>query len=62
MDIRADDLRSTARRLAGDDADATMEARVRAARRRQAASMREADAMMPFDEFLGGSDGEGEGV
>jgi hypothetical protein len=39
-----------------------MEARVRAARRRQAASMREADAMMPFDEFLGGSDGEGEGV
>ena len=64
MDIRADDLRSTARRLAGDDADAdaTMEARVRAARRRQAASMREADAMMPFDEFLGGSDGEGEGI
>ena len=64
MDIRADDLRSTARRLVGDDADAdaTMEARVRAARRRQAASMREADAMMPFDEFLGGSDGEGGGV
>ena len=64
MDIRADDLRSTARRLAGADADAdaTMEARVRAARRRQAASMREADAMMPFDEFLGGSDGEGGGV
>ena len=64
MDIRADDLRSTARRLAGDDADAdaTMEARVRAARRRQAASMREADAMMPFDEFLGGSDGEGEDI
>ena len=54
MDARADDVRSNARnaRATRDgDADLTMEARVRAARRRQDASITEAGTMMPFDEF-----------
>mmetsp|Transcript_4730 Transcript_4730/g.19430 ORF Transcript_4730/g.19430 Transcript_4730/m.19430 type:complete len:94 (-) Transcript_4730:230-511(-) len=65
MDARADDVRSNARNARAtrdDDADLTMEARVRAARRRQDASIAEAGTMMPFDEFavpgaevLGGS-------
>lgn len=56
MDARADDVRSNARnaRATRDgDADLTMEARVRAARRRQDASITEAGTMMPFDEFAG---------
>ena len=56
MDARADDVRSNARNARAtrdDDADLTMEARVRAARRRQDASITEAGTMMPFDEFAG---------
>ncbi len=56
MDARADDVRSNARRARvtrDDDADLTMEARVRAARRRQDASIAEAGTMMPFDDFAG---------
>ena len=56
MDARADDVRSNARHArvtTDDDADLTMEARVRAARRRQDASIAEAGTMMPFDEFAG---------
>ena len=54
MDARADDVRSNARNARAtrdDDVDLTMEARVRAARRRQDASIAEAGTMMPFDEF-----------
>ena len=56
MDARADDVRSNARHArvtTDDDADLTMEARVRAARRRQDASIAEAGTMMPFDDFAG---------
>lgn len=56
MDARADDVRSNARHARvtrDDDADLTMEARVRAARRRQDASIAEAGTMMPFDDFAG---------
>ena len=56
MDARADDVRSNARHARvtrDDDTDLTMEARVRAARRRQDASIAEAGTMMPFDDFAG---------